>query len=141
MEVRMARASVRWFIWIGVSLTTLGILLNFLLEQQTLHLGWAGFNLLQHTFPPMIMLGLLVTLAGSVAWGWRRASVSRLALCGVVVAVLALVAVKLIPINVHGGGWTLWLGFACLIALLIALLFLVFAALRFTGSRLAQRQK
>ena len=138
----MHRPSTRWLILAGACLTALSIFVNFLLEQDRVHVTPTEFSIFVYTFPPMFMIGLLVTLAGSVAWAWRHASVSRLASSGVVIVVIALLALKLTPpINVHGGGWTLWLGFACLDALLIAVLFLVFAAVRFTSSRLALRRK
>jgi hypothetical protein len=129
----------RWLIIIGVCLTALGIFVNFLLEQNRVHVTPTEFSILGHTFPRMITVGLLATLAGSVAWAWRRTSVSSLASSGVVIAVLALLAAELLPINFHG--WTGWLMFVCLDALLIAVLFIVFAAVRFTSSRLALRRR
>lgn len=134
----MHRLSARWLILVGVCLTTLGVLFSFQLERHSLRAGIdREFFFLEYTFLPVFLLGLLATLVGSVIWAWRQTSVSSLASSGVIIATLTLLAAKLIPINIHG--WTGSFMFVFLVSLLIGVLFFVFAAIRFTSSRLARR--
>ena len=126
---------------IGISLTALGIIFNFRLERHSLN--GAGidreFLFLEYTSLPMVLLGLLTTVVGSMVWAWRQASVSQLAVSGAGIAILASLVAKLIPINIHG--WTGSLMFVYVAFILIGMLFLVFAAVRFTSSRFALRRR
>jgi hypothetical protein len=137
----LSRISVRWLILIGVCLTALGILFNFQLEEHSF--SGAGidkeFVFLEYTSLPMVLLGLVTTVVGSLIWARQQASVSRLAESGAAIAVLTFLAAKLIPIDIHG--WTGSFMFVWVVSLLIGVLFFVFAAVRFTSSWLALRRK
>ena len=136
----MRQLSARWLILVGVYLTALGMVFSFQLERHSLHASIdREFFFLEYAFLPVLLLGLLATLVGSVMWAWRRASVSSLAASGRFITVLTLLASKAIPINVHG--WTGSFIFVFLVSLLIGVLFVVFAAVRFTSSRLALRRR
>lgn len=136
----MYRFWARWLILIGICLTTLGVLFNFQLERHSLRAGtdWE-FALLEYAFLPVLLVGLLATLVGSVICAWRQTSVSRLGSSGLVIATVTLLAAKLIPFNIHG--WTGSLMFVFVVSLSIGLIFLLFAAVRFTSSRLALRRR
>jgi ABC-type glycerol-3-phosphate transport system permease component len=137
----MHRLSVLSLIVIGVCLVALGISFNFQLERHSLNEDGVDkeFVFLEYTSLPMVLLGLLTTVVGSTIWAWRRASVSSLVLSGAALAILTSLAAKLIPINIHG--WTGSFMFVFVASLLIGVLFFVFAAVRFTSSRLGLRRK
>jgi hypothetical protein len=137
----MSRRLVLFLILVGVCLTALGILFNFQLEQHSFEGSGVDkeFFFLEDVSLPMVLLGSLTTVVGSTVWALRQASVSRLAVSGTVIVILTLLTAKLIPINIHS--WTGSFMFVCVASLLIGVLFLVFAAVRFTTSRLALRRK
>ena len=134
----MSRLSPRWLISVGVCLTILGVLFSFQLERHSFRTAVdTEFVFLKYAFLPSLLLGLLATLVGSVIWAWRRTSVSSLASYGVVIAALTLLAAKLIPINIHG--WTGSFMFVFSVSMLIGVLFVAFAAVRFASKKLARR--
>lgn len=135
----MYRLLARWLIVIGACLTGLGVFFYYQLEQhRTLPSGDIEYAFLRSTFLPTLLVGLLVTLVGSVSWAWY-APILRLAICGAALSASALLATRLTPINIHGWTGSLELSYAT--ALFIGALFLLFASVRFTFSKLTMRQK
>jgi hypothetical protein len=92
----------RWLIRIGASVTALGVILYFLLDKIVeLRVSLAVLNFASTSSLTMTMVGLLVTLIGSVAWA-RRAPRARVFWWGLSVGVASLLLATLGNINVHG---------------------------------------
>jgi hypothetical protein len=93
----------RWSILIGISATALGLLLFSQLHRIEGHrLGSMDLVEAAVTFGiPMILLGLVATLAGGVIWAWRARLVY--VLCwGVSVGIVAFLLGEFVDVNVHG---------------------------------------
>jgi hypothetical protein len=121
-------SSARWAILIGVCLTAAGVLLYFQLERHSfVETQDVEFRFLSETFLPVLALGLLTTMAGSILWA-RRAAIRDLVLYGLGTIILVSLALKLIPINVHD--WTAAFMFVGAAGILIGSLFLLFAIVR-----------
>jgi hypothetical protein len=118
-------STVRWIILIGLSVTAAGILASFQLERHSfVETRDFEFRFLSEMFLPVLALGLLTTLTGSVLWA-RRAAIRDLVVYGLGTIILIPLALALIPINVHD--WTAVFMFVGLAGVLIGSLFLVFA--------------
>ena len=118
----------RWVILIGVCLTAAGVLAYFQLERHSfVSTEDFEFRFLSDMFLPILALGLLTTLTGSVLWAWR-AKIRDLVLYGLGTIIFVPLAVTLIPINVHG--WTAAFMFVGVAGILIGGLFLVSAIVR-----------
>jgi len=118
-----------WLMLMGMCVSALGVLSNFELERSS-YAGNASplYHLLQYTYIPMLMLGLLATLIGSAIWA-RHAPLVTLLWSGLLLGALALAGPKVTPINLHD--WTGSIMFVYVAALLIGILFLIFAAVRY----------
>jgi hypothetical protein len=127
-----------WLIPTGVSLVGVAIFCNFELARRSsvATLTDSEFYFLEFVYIPMLMLGLLASVIGSVNWA-KRARLRNLVVTGLLIGTAALIAMKVSPINIHG--WTGGLMFVFPTALLVGILFLIFAVVRFiSGSTLAR---
>lgn len=108
----------------------LGVLAAFYLEKASMHgpVNDAVFYALSIGYLPMVLLGIVATLVGSVTWA-RHARQQYLILAGAILIPLALLAMKLTPVNIHG--WTFSLVFPYIAAMTIGVLFLTFATVRY----------
>ena len=124
----ISTSSFRWLILIGLCLTVAGVLANFQLERHSfVNTQDSEFRFLSDTFLPILMLGLLMTLIGSLLWAWR-ATIRDLVLYGLGIIILVPLALALIPINIHG--WTAAFMFVGAVGILVGALFLVSAGVR-----------
>ena len=133
----MVSRSWAWLILVGVCLAAVGILFNFELEHSFRALTISQFFFLEYTYFPMLIFGLLTTLVASVMWS-RRVRSLILALTGAVVIGLTLLVSVLVPFNIHG--WSGSFMSVYVVALLIGLLFLVLAAVRFISAQLSLKK-
>jgi hypothetical protein len=120
----MRRVIQRYLLPVGIPLAFAGIGGFFLLEYAS----YQGFNskLARAMIDSLLVcypLGLLFTLAGSVFWA-RRGDPGYVLGAGLFIVFAVLLAGFLIPLNVHN--WTMSLGFAEVVAVLIAILFFIF---------------
>jgi hypothetical protein len=121
-------SSARWVILIGLCVTAAGVLASFQLERHSfVETQDFEFRFLSEIFLPVLALGLLTILTGSVLWAWR-AVIRDLVLYGLGTLILAPLALALIPINIHD--WTAAFMFVGAAGILIGSLFLVFAFVR-----------
>jgi hypothetical protein len=140
-RTNMHELSIRRVILIGICMAALGVLFDLQLERNSFHTTGSTkeFFFLEYTFFPLLLLGLLVTIAGSMIWAWRTTSILSLASIGVVLILSSLLAANLVPINIHG--WTASLVFVFVGSSLIGVLFVVLAFVRFASSRFGLRRK
>lgn len=122
-------AFARWPILIGITASTLGIILNFQLDRIVdLRMGLSVLNTAAIASLAMILLGLLAALIGAVTWACR-APLVYLPLSGVSAGVVAFLLAELVNINIHGPtGVFLFVVPACVLA---CALILLIAAVRF----------
>jgi hypothetical protein len=92
----------------------------------------AETSILDVTFLPALLIGVVSTLVGGVMWA-RRASVTMLFVLAIAIAVVIMAAVKFVPGNVHG--WTAILGPVAGEFLLVALIFIVFGCIHLLRQR------
>ena len=119
-----------WLIPSGVSLVGLAIFCNFELEHRSSvgTLSDSEFYFLEFTYIPMLVLGLLASVVGSVNWA-KRSPLPNLVVAGFLTSAAALVASKVSPFNIHS--WSGVLMFVFPTALLVGIVFLIFAVVRF----------
>jgi hypothetical protein len=115
---------------VGVFLSLLGVYFEFLLEKRSFELSWPDreFFFLQNASLPMLVLGFLIAVVGSLLGAWRLTSAPVLLSISVIALLTASLAMKMFPINIHG--WTASLILPCLGAYLIAGIFMAFAVAR-----------
>jgi hypothetical protein len=127
----ISMSAARWLIFIGVCVTSIGIAVAAQLERDkrppsVIRIGFV-WNFLESTFVAAVLLGLLVTFIGSVTWAWR-VPIRRVVWCGIEIVILAPIVYAFVPINVHGSLAVLMIVFP--VAMLIGILFIIFAAAR-----------
>jgi hypothetical protein len=120
-------------ILIGISMSVLGIILNFQLDRiANLRMNFMVLNAAAILSISMTVIGLLSVLIGVVAWAWR-APLFSLMFAGLSVGVLAFFVAEFVNINVHGP--TALFAFIDLAGMLGCALILSVAAIRFVLSR------
>ena len=125
-------------ILIGISVSVLGIILNFQLDRiANLRMNFMVLNAAAILSIFMTVIGLLSVLIGVVAWAWR-APLFYLMFAGLSVGVLAFFVAELVNINVHGP--TALFMFIYLAGMLGCALILSVAAIRFVLSRRQHQQ-
>ena len=126
---RVSTSSARWVILIGICSTMVGVLSDLQLERHSFAMTTIDFEFffLERVFLPALILGLIVTLVGSILWG-LHAPIRNVALWGLGIVVLVPLSLALIPINIHG--WTMSLMLAGVGMTSIGGLLLIFAAVR-----------
>jgi Flp pilus assembly pilin Flp len=124
----------RWLLLARVCLSFLAVVLYFLLERHSYYTdrGDAETSILESTFIPALLIGMVSTLVGGVMWA-RRASVTMLFVLAIAIAVVIMAAVKFVPGNVHG--WTAIRGPVAGEFLLVALIFIVFGCIHLLRQR------
>ena len=124
----ISRSLGRWLIVFGVCVTAAGVLASFQLERRSfVSTTDFQFRFLTDAFLPLLVLGLLTTLIGSLLWAWR-AAIRDLALFGLGIIILMFMLLSQALISVHG--WTGALLPVSAAGMLIGGLFLAFAVVR-----------
>jgi hypothetical protein len=116
-----------WLIPIGVMLTAAGIggffLMDYLSYEDPPFYRTRAWVVIQAILLLSYPVGLLGTLVGSVIWA-RRGDPGTLLGAALMIVMMVFLTGFMIPFNVHS--WTMSIGFAYFVALLIAFMFCIF---------------
>jgi hypothetical protein len=126
---KISISAARWLVLIGILLTSTGMLFNFQLQRHSMGASRVDFewDFLEYTFLPVLLLGLLTTLIGSVTWA-RHAAIRRVTCFGFGIVILASLAFAIIPVNIHD--WIAAFMIVFPITILLGVLLLLVAAVR-----------